>query len=479
LHVGDRIRVQPKTDMAGRAFTVREIFVANRPVKAAPERSLVTVVAPFPVKAGDAIFKVSSETAFTMSENACLKRLEAQGPAKLPCDLTCGLAGERLVVAARVAGRTFEFEFPLGPLEPARTSDMAGVLAAQFGRCGETPFVLASLAAPDFPALLIPPARLKEIRRDFYRQLEAVVLPELRAERQRAKERALACLAGRRPPAAGRSETIVRIEQLRDWHLLHQEGVSALSLPVSRANLHQLPQTARKLRGVVGQIIWRLPFIIFEADIPFYREALVVIRSYGFCRFEAANLGHFPLLREAGTGYKPATADDAGTGGSRTSPAPVEISTDYRLFSLNSQALLAWRELGAVAATLYVEDDAGNLAALLAADVPIARRVLVYGGIPVITSKIAIRGVKSDAPIVSDRGDAYQVTVRDGLTVVTAEQRFSLTGRRGELQQLGCSGFILDLGGLPPAEWPRILGAFGRGTDIPGTSPFNFDLGLV
>ncbi|HEY6838254.1 MAG TPA: peptidase U32 family protein, partial [Geobacteraceae bacterium] len=71
LHVGDRVRVQPKSDMAGKGFTVKELFVANRAVKAAPERSLVTLVSPFPVKTGDAVFKVSSETAFTMSENAC------------------------------------------------------------------------------------------------------------------------------------------------------------------------------------------------------------------------------------------------------------------------------------------------------------------------------------------------------------------------------------------------------------------------
>ena len=30
LHVGDRLRAQPKTDMAGQAWTVREIFVNNK-----------------------------------------------------------------------------------------------------------------------------------------------------------------------------------------------------------------------------------------------------------------------------------------------------------------------------------------------------------------------------------------------------------------------------------------------------------------
>jgi len=156
-----------------------------------------------------------------------------------------------------------------------------------------------------------------------------------------------------------------------------------------------------------------------------------------------------------------------------------EISTDYRLFSLNSQALLSWQELGAAAATLYIEDDADNMAALLAADLPIQRRVLVYGSVPLITSKIKIRDVKSDAPVVSDRGEGYTVAVRDGLSVVTSTRPFALTGFKRRLQEMGCGSFVVDLSQLPQQEWPRVLDAFARGSVIEGTTEFNFTMGLV
>jgi U32 family peptidase len=476
LHVGDRIRIQPRSDMAGKGFTVKELFVNNRPVKVAGEKSVVTVVSPFPAQVKDAIFKVSSETAFTMSENACLKRLEGVKGTKLPCELAVALNGETLAITATIRGRSSTLEFHLGHLEPARTSDMAGVLAAQFGKCGDTPFSLAALTAPGFPPVLIPSARLKDIRRDFWQQLEERLLPELRTERERAKKRALASLAGQRPASSrGRSEVVVRVDHLRDMHLLHQEGVAALSFPVSRANLHQLPLMGRKLRGREDQIIWRLPFIIFEADLPFYREALGAILGWGFRRFEAANLGHFPLLREAfERSPHPASGHPLPTGEGR-----LQVVTDYRLFSLNSQAIRAWQELGAETVTLYVEDDAENLAALLAADLPVGRRVLVYGAIPVITSKIPIRGVKSDEPVVSDRGDEYLVTVKDNLTVITPQRHFSLTGQRHRLQEMGCSSFVIDLGQLSQKEWPGVFDAFARGYDLPGTTPFNFSMGLV
>jgi putative protease len=475
LHVGDRVRVQPKSDMAGRAFTVKELFVGSGAVKAAREKTLVAVPAPFPFKVGDTVFKVSSETAFTMSESACLRKLDAVQGGRLPCRLAAELAGEVLSLTARAGTAEFVMEFPLGVLEPARTTDMEGVLRAQFARTGETPFELVSFAAPGFPPVVIPPARLKEIRREFYRALGEQITTGLRRGREDARRRALAALVGVRPAGRPpRGELTVRLEHVRDCHLLHQEGIDAISLPVSRANMHQLPQFVRKIKSR-DRVSWRLPFIIFETDLPFYREATAYLVQQGFHRFEAANLSHFPLLKSV-PGRKSPDETDAG-GSAKT--ALLEITTDYRLFSLNSQALLAWQELGAAAATLYIEDDVHNMAALLAADLSIKRRVLVYGSVPVITSKIRIRDVKGDAPLVSDRGDGYTVAVKDGLSVVTATRPFSLTGFRKKLLEMGCGAFVLDLSQLPQKEWPGVLDAFARGVGIEGTTEFNFTMGLV
>ncbi len=458
LHVGDRLRVQPKSDMAGRAFTVKELFLGKEQVMATREKALVTTTAPFAFKLGDTVFKVSSETAFTMSEAACMKRLATAEGEKLPCGLSLVLDGENLRVTARLPHQEFALVFPLGKLESARSTDMVAVLRGQFDKTGDTPFLLESLQAPDFPAVFIPPARLKEIRRECYRQLASLAIGEANKRREAGTRRALAALVGERPAKGERrAEVVVKVESLRDYHILHQHAIDAIVLPVSRANLHQLPAFSRKLKGKEGQIIWHLPFIIFDEALPFYREALAAISSYGFRRFELANLSHFPLLKGL----------------------DVELCTDYRLYSLNSQALMTWQELGASVATLYIEDDADNMAALLRTDLAIRKRVLVYSGVPVITSKIRIKDVKSDAPVVSDRGEAYQVEVKDGLTLVTPATMFSLTSFRGRLQEMGCASFELDLAQLPPEKWGPVLDAFGRGTALPGTTEFNFSMGLV
>ena len=507
LHVGDRIRVQPKNDKAGRGFTVKELFDGKISVKLVKEKSLVTVVSPFPCVVGDTVFKVSTETAFTMSENACLRRLDSAKTVAIPCELTLSLDAGILRMTGTSDGASVSNEFPLGDLEASRTDDMSGVLAAQFGKCGDTPFTLRSLTAPDFPAVLIPPTRLKEIRREFYRRLANAVTTERKRRRLEAQAAALTDLVGTRPSAPTRQpELIVRTDSVRDWHLLHREDVNAVSFPVSRANLHQLPQMGRKLQERQEQVWWRLPFFISEEELPSFREAVNYLKQQGFTRFEAANLSHFPLLTEemaGGQGNRGrrgvaclALMPDATVGNARVRIdrksetkqgeaclAPTEntitIATDYRLFSLNSQALLAWEEFGATAATLYLEDDARNLAELLAADVPIHRRVIIFGPVPVITSKIGVKSVRDNAPVQSDRGEGYEVTQKDGMTVITPTTRFSLVHHRNRLLEMGCKSFVVDLSGLNREEKERVLDAVKRGEQLAGTSEFNFSMGLM
>src|SRR4029079_14885846 len=104
---------------------------------------------------------------------------------------------------------------------------------------------------------------------------------------------------------------------------------------------------------------------------------------------------------------------------------------------------------------------------LLRSAVPLRRRVLLYAGVPTITSRIAIKEVKGE-PVVSDRGDGYAVEVKDGLTVVTPTRFFSITGYRGELRGLGCSTFAVDISQVPPEHRKPGMDPFLRRGPIPG-----------
>jgi U32 family peptidase len=461
LNVGDRLRAQPKTDMAGQAWTVREIFVNNKKTMEAKPGSLVEVETPFCFEVGDSIYKVSSKEAFTLSENACLRRLESAQGDKLPCRLLIQLNGNTLLITADVAGSQHEFSYPLGPLEAARSTDMAGVLNSQFDKTGDTPFRLESLAAPDFPAVMIPSGVFKELRRQFYRQLGEFVTTASRERTAAARSQALRDVQSVQSTAArpsARERLAVIMDLPRDWRFPLQQGADITILPLSKAAIHQLPSSVPRMRGAEDQVIWQLPFMIFDRDIPLYRDTVRQLHGAGFRGFEAANLSHFALFR--------------GLDG-------LHISAWHRCFSLNSQALAAWRELGAETATLYIEDDAVNLAALLAADITIERRIIVYAPLPVMTTKIRIKDVHSNIPLHSDRGEAYSVTTRDGLQTVTAATPFSLTARHNELRNKGCGSFLIDLRQAPRESWNDIIGAFKSGREIPGTTEFNYAAELI
>ena len=133
-------------------------------------------------------------------------------------------------------------------------------------------------------------------------------------------------------------------------------------------------------------------------------------------------------------------------------------------------------QLGLSSATLYVEDDRDNIGALLNRETKLPLAVTVYASLPMMVSRIPLRSVKPEHPLVSDRDEAYRVDNRTGLTVLRPEQDFSLVGHLSELQKMGCGRFVVDLAHLSAtsAEGRRVLAAYGQDSTLSGTSTFNY-----
>lgn len=463
LKVGDRLRLQPKTDMAGQAWTLRELYSGKKKLKECCGGQ-VELLCPFDARPGDALFKVGLATSFGMSDEAAMRRLKAAGPDRMAVRLEMRCVqqeeGWTLAVSARLGAATFDYRFPLGELEPARSNDMAGVLHSRFSETGDTPFRLEALHAPDFPALFIPPARLKEIRRELYRALEQEGTGKQRGILTTAKQVALSEIQSREPRNKGdaeKEELLIKVAQPADirWGLSQADAVL---VPLHKSALHSLPHQLSRLRCDRERIIWQLPFMLFDSDIQLYQELLNNLHSHGFRRFEATNHGHLPLLH--------ALPD-------------LRLSAGYRLFSLNSETLLTWHGQQIEQATLYLEDDRENLFALLALDLPVRRTVTVYGPVEVMTSRIRIKDVTSGSPLQSDRGDLYSVKGQNGLTVITAATPFSLLGHLAELRRFGCRSFLLDLSEAAAMQRDAVVAAFRSDRPLPGTTSFNYERGLA
>ncbi|MHB8790766.1 MAG: U32 family peptidase [Desulfobulbaceae bacterium] len=369
LHVGDRLRIQPQNDQAGTGFTVREMLAGDTEVRVAKAGEFVRVrnFGKGTVHIGDAVFKVGGKPLFTLSSDACQKRL---AEISLPGDGRQS-AGDRA--------------------EQARAALLA--------------------------------ARTENIR-------------------------------------AATDSLTVRGRALAECKLLEQPGVERLQLPLTPDNLAQVKKNERRLAGLKDRLIWEIPPLLFGNEWQEYRRAVQMLAGQGFRTFRLANLGHIPLF---------AGLED------------IQLLGGFRCSILNSQAALAWHKLGLGEIAASIEDDCRNLAEIFRRPLPLPLAVTVYAPLPVLLSRVPLRGIRSGTVLRSDKEEGYRILAPAGLTEVIGEQDFSLLGRLRELRAMGCRRFLVDLGhcGVDSAKGRQVLAALAADRRVDETSSLNYERGLA
>ncbi len=266
-----------------------------------------------------------------------------------------------------------------------------------------------------------------------------------------------ALLPAKVPAPVAAPRLTVRGRTVTDLALLDEPGIDELELPLTPANLEQLAKTGRRLSGREERISWEIPPILWEGEWPEYRRAVQMVAHQGYTRFRLHNLGHLPLF---------------------VGLSNLTLLGGFRCYTLNSQAALAWLELGLTELAFSIEDDKQNLAALFARRLPLA--VTVYSPATLFLSRIPLR-LKPGTLLHSDKGEGYRIGTLAGLTTVTNEQDFSLLGRLQELRALGADHFVVDLShlGATSARGKEVLAAYGADRPLPNTFAWNFDRGLA
>ena len=458
LNLGDRIRIQPGSDKVGTAFTIKQLWAGRKPVKKlSAGAACVSHTFKGRFKPGDAVFKVSSQQAFAMSDAACRRRLQQVGVARQPLKLDVAVENQQLILHAEVGKVRLNASYDVDLFAAQNSPLSKETLEQVFRQCGDAPFELTQFATGPLPDMIIPPKRLKEVRRDYYQHLQSEV--DKASKKSQAERRKIA-LDSLLPPedvhAASLQELTVAIKDIREMRALDSPEIDRILVPLTSAVLHRPWRVGqRQRRGIV----WDVPFVIFDQEWTTYQKAVSHLIQAGFDQFRLNNLSHFELFKKF---------------------PDVRLEASYRLFCLNSEAMQAWQELGVVSNELYIEDDAENISQVLRRRGSHPLYAMVYGSIPLITSRIRIPGLKGGQPLLSDRGDEYQVVSRSGLTVLRSENDFSLCGILPQLFDMGCSGFLVDishLGAFSP-QGKKVLESYRQRRDLPHTSPFNFVAGM-
>ena len=97
-----------------------------------------------------------------------------------------------------------------------------------------------------------------------------------------------------------------------------------------------------------------------------------------------------------------------------------------------------------------------------------------------MTTRVPMPRVRTDAPLVSGRDEHYLVRRQKEISTLSAETDFSLFGWLHQLHAGNCRNFTLDLSHLSvfSAEGKNLLAAYSADRPVPATSPFNFDYGM-
>ncbi|MEA3469937.1 MAG: DUF3656 domain-containing protein [Thermodesulfobacteriota bacterium] len=505
LYVGDRLRIQPGSDRAGQGFTVRKMYLGKRAVKRAGKGSTVSIPLPFKgkVSVGDLVFKLATGKTFTMSEEACRRRLKSAPLQAHNVALTiqCKEKTLSICVAASVDALEVKKEYPVEMITADKSPLTKETLAKVFARTGYPTLSLKKLEAVDLPPVVIKPSRLKEIRRDFYgyllRLVEEKQKEQAEQQAQKVKEaiQPFDCLKEKKylvpyslipviknkkmerifnvsklqiaprylsrlsRSSPGLDKLYVVTDQLMDVKAVSENSDFQFIFPLN----HQMLEETRKLAWGPSErqcVVWDLPSMVFDCNWKALEKMIAESRAAGFLHFRLNNTAHFELFN---------------------SPASVHLIAGPWLYSLNSQAVEAMRDLGIHECCLSIEDDRGNVKDLFAGGGADKLIMTVFSPVDLFTSRIASTIKKQKFSLHNDKGDLLHLQKSDGLTVTRAEKQFSLLGKIQQLRNMGCCRFIVDLSGIGflAVAGQEILDAYAADRALPGTMEFNFERGLI
>ena len=375
LHVGDVIRVQPRSGDEGPAVTITKMSIHGRPVSRALKDEAVFIHSDKVVTKDSLVYKTGE------SVGDYTKRIAALAPRKLPLDLQIALNRKELNIHLP-NGILWKKSLDLAeagthPLTPE-------TLAREFASAGTETIGNGTVSAAVSDNPFLPASVLKSLRKEF----NAFLLDNLTDDMVRA-------------------DNAARLERFyTDYRALQPvHALAAVTAAVPRGKRLDLPNgavIAREIKDTPSpheELI--LPFFIREKDLPEVRKALADFVKRGGKCVRITSLHHFELLKP----YPGLTIKTC-------MPLPVCNSfAAAEVAAHGAQLLQAWLELG----RSELQE--------LAAKSPVPLEQYRFGR-PVLLAThatIPAKGLLTDA-----RGNAFQLHQERDLTLLTAEKTMSV-----------------------------------------------------
>jgi len=229
-----------------------------------------------------------------------------------------------------------------------------------------------------------------------------------------------------------------------DLRLLNQmviERPERLLITLDRESLKQLQQQKKSQQHLLKSITWILPPVILEDDVPFYRQSVTELVRQGFRQWMVGHIGQLQLFRAA--------AGKAVEGGRRHSAAQPELCGDYTLNVMNSLAVGLLREMGVATVLLSIEADREALQKVCAHKKKSRTGLVVFGRPPLFTARLQPDFFQFNKPLISPRGERFELVRKWGQTLALPDKPFSLYSQVAALKEAGFDFVLVDLSFVP------------------------------
>lgn len=217
-----------------------------------------------------------------------------------------------------------------------------------------------------------------------------------------------------------------------------------------------------RLRRYMRQIIWCLPPIINEEQMPWYTKTVQQLIGEGLFRFQLGHISQLSFFAKM-----------------RRDTPSLRLYGDYTLNVVNSAALYQARALGFHGVQFSIETDRKTLAAALANFYRSGKKsghayktgdtkvgMYVFGRPPLFTARLESKHYKYQLPVLSPKKEQFHLERTETMTLARAAIPFSLFDYLADLQRLGLQYLMVDLSGGPIKGETSLLNALirpGRG----------------
>lgn len=283
--------------------------------------------------------------------------------------------------------------------------------------------------------------------------------------------------AGRnRPPQARPTgpQWWLKAQSLESLGQRYPFRVAKFLIDLNQRNLEYFLYVRQRRSAKLPPLVWALPTVIHEAQLPGVRKAVEQIRLLGPSCFQISQIGQMALFSDAGQ-------------------TPTEHSLavygDYSCNALNSPALRMYGECGLAGVQFSLETDRTTLAAALAhffqsSLLQDGQRMQVglhvYGRPPLFSARLDAPHFHGQRTFASSRGERFYLDRREETLYAFSHSAFSLLQYTDELVQTGVDYLVVDIShGLAKRECAEVTALLSGRGDMPTVFSGNYAGALV